>query len=294
MAVYKRTYKVYEGALTPSWSRFLVLSRFSASSLFDSRRFTAFAFLCLMPVFIAAFCIYAVHSSTVQLMLGTTFKAGNIVNNVSFWIFLQIQVGLSFILALWAVPDMMARDFSNHALQLYLSRPLSRTEYLLGKVSAMVILLSCITWIPGLLLFGLQAQLEGNGWGGENLWLMGSIVIGCLLWIAVIALLAMALSVWVKWRIAASALMVAVFFVLPGFGEIAGSILGTQWGKLLDLRYVLTLIWTRLFRIPLRYIHGWDYDGVPLWTAWAAVLGVCIISLLLLNRRLKAREVERG
>jgi ABC-2 type transport system permease protein len=250
--------------------------------------------MCVMPVFVAAFFIYSVHSSTVQLMLGATLKANSLVNNVAFWGFLQFQVGLAFVLALWAVPEMMARDFANNALQLYLSRPLSRIEYLLGKVSAVAILLSAITWIPGLLLFGLQAQLEGHGWGSENLWLMGSIVIGCLLWIAVIVLVAMALSVWVKWRIAASALMLAVFFVLPGFGEIAGAILGTQWGKLLNLRYVLTLIWTRLFRIPVQYIHGWDYDGVPLWTAWASVLAVCIISLMLLNRRLRAREVERG
>src|SRR5258708_20084023 len=104
----------------------------------------------------------------------------------------------------------------------------------------------------------------------------------------------MALSVWVKWRIAASALMLAVFFVLPGFGEIAGAILGTQWGKLLNLRYVLTLIWTRLFRIPLPQIRGWDYDGIPLWTAWASVFAVCIIAVMLLNRRFRAREVERG
>ncbi len=27
MAVYKRTYKAYEGALTPGWSRFLILPR---------------------------------------------------------------------------------------------------------------------------------------------------------------------------------------------------------------------------------------------------------------------------
>jgi ABC-2 type transport system permease protein len=188
---------------------------------------------------------------------------------------------------------MMTRDFANHALQLYLSRPLSRTEYLLGKISAVVALLSCITWIPGLLLFGLQAQLDGNGWGGEHLWLMGSIFIGPLLWIAVIALLAMALSVWVKWRIAAGGLMVAVFILLPLFGQIINTILDTQWGKLLSLLDVMMLIWTHLCRLPSQYLDGLP-ETLPLWSAWASLLGVCLISLLLLNRRLRAREVERG
>lgn len=294
MAVYKRSYKVYDGAFTPSWSRFLVLSRYSAASIFESRRFTAFAFLCFTPVFIGAFMIYLVHNASVQALLGFSLKAKDLIGNVWFWGFLQSQAWLAFLMALWAVPGMMSRDFANHALQLYLSRPLSRVEYLLGKISAVVILLSCITWIPGLLLFGLQAQLEGHGWGFENLWLMGAIFLGCLLWIAVVALLAMALSVWVKWRIAASALMLAVFFVLPGFGEAASAILGTQWGKLLNLPHMLTLIWTHLFRIPQNYIRGWQYDAVPLWSAWASVFAVCGISLVLLNRRLKAREVERG
>ena len=294
MAVYKRTYKVYDGPLTPTGSRFLVLSRYSAAEFFESRWFTVFSFLCLVPVFIGAFMIYLVHNASVQLLLGMSLKAKDLIGNVWFWGFLQSQAWLAFFMALWAVPGMMSRDFSNHALQLYLSRPLSRIEYLLGKVSAVVIALSCITWVPGLLLFGLQAQLEGNGWGRQNLWLMAAIFIGCVLWIAVVALLSMALSVWVKWRIAASGLMLAVFFVLPGFGEAASAILGTQWGKLLNVPYMMTLIWTRLFRLPEHFRHGWRYDDMPLWSAWASVLGVCLISLLLLNRRLRAREVERG
>ena len=39
-------------------------------------------------------------------------------------------------------------------MPLYLARPFSRTEYVLGKASTLVILLSLLTWIPGLFLFG--------------------------------------------------------------------------------------------------------------------------------------------
>jgi ABC-2 type transport system permease protein len=294
VAVYKRSYKVYDGPLTPTGSRFLVLSRYSAASLFESRYFTVFTVLCLVPALIGAATIYFVHSATTQLLLGMRLSSTDLINNVWFWGFLQSQVWLAFVMTVWAVPGMMTRDLANHALQLYLSRPLSRPEYLLGKVSAVVLLLSAITWIPGLLLFGLQAQLEGHGWGSEHLWLIGAIFIGCLLWVTVIALMAMALSVWVKWRIAASGLMFAVFFVLPGLGEAANAILHTQWGRLLSVPYVMTLIWTHLFRLPDRFIHGFNYAGVPLWSAWASVLSVCLICIMLLNQRLRAREVERG
>ena len=126
---------------------------------------------------------------------------------------------MGFVLAAWGGPGMITKDFANHAVQLYLSRPISRTEYLLGKVSVLVALLSCTTWIPALLLFFLKAELQGHGWLWENLWMAGSIILGCLIWIAVITLISMAVAVWVKWRIAATALMLGIFFLLPAAGS---------------------------------------------------------------------------
>ena len=40
---------------------------------------------------------------------------------------------MGFILAAWGGPGMITKDFANHSVQLYLSRPISRTEYLFGK-----------------------------------------------------------------------------------------------------------------------------------------------------------------
>ncbi len=294
MAVYKRSYKVYDGPITPTGSRFLVLSRYSWSALFESRLFTSFTLLCFSPLLVGSIFIYTIHSTTVQALLGTHVGNAEIITNTWFWFFLQVEISLALFLGIWAVPGMMIRDFSNQALQLYLNRPLSRTEYLLGKISAAVALLSAVTWIPGWLLFGLHAQLEGNGWGSEHLWLMGAIFLGCMLWIIVIVLLAMALSVWIKWRWVASIMMLATFVVLAAIGEMASLILDTQWGRLLNLNYVLNLIQTRLFRLPQSYIHTWRYESVPVWAAWVSVLGVCLICLWILNRRLRAREVERG
>src|SRR6478672_4261957 len=265
MAVYKRTYKAYAGRLTPEWSRFTVLSRYGFASLFDSRPFTAYAILCCVPFLLGAVVIYVMNTPSVQAWMG-------------------------FVLTAWAAPGMITKDFANHAVQLYLSRPLSRTEYLLGKASVLVTLLSAITWIPTLLLFFLHGSLRGNGWIWKNLWLAGAIVVGGLLWIAVITLYSMALAVWVKWRIAATGLMFATFFLLPGLGEAVDAILRTHWGRLLNFPYVMSLVWSRLFRFTEIQRHGSQYDWIPLWAAWATLLGMCAFSLWLLNRRLKARE----
>ena len=219
MAVYKRTYKAYSGPLTPVWSRFTVLSRYGFASLFDSRPFTGYCILCCVPFLLGIAYIYTMHTPSVQSLLHMQMGKEFDIDRRFFVFMLALQCGLGFVLTAWGAPGMITRDFANHAVQLYLSRPLSRTEYLLGKASVLVALLSATTWIPTLLLFLLHGSLERNAWLWKNLWMASSIVVGGLLWVAVITLYSMALAVWVKWRIAATGLMFATFFLLPGFGE---------------------------------------------------------------------------
>jgi len=295
MAVYKRTYKAYRGPLTPAWSRFMVLARYGFSTLFESRLFTAYAVLCLLPFLGGLVFIYVVHSATAQAVLNINFGKTPLINNYWFLGFLSGEFWMAFLLTAWGAPGMVSKDFANHSIQLYLSRPLSRAEYLVGKVSVLTALLSCVTWIPALILFLIQAQLQGGGWGWSNLWLARSIVVSGLLAIELILLLAMALAVWVRWRIAATALMIATFFLLPAFSEVFNLILRTHWGRVLNFPYLIVEIWSNLFRIPdLQVSHPGRQAPLPLWAAWASVLLVCSLCVWLLHSRLKAREVERA
>lgn len=293
MAVYKRTYKAYQGALTPAWSRFMVLSRYGLATLFSSRPFTAYAVLCMVPFLCGLVFIYFVHSSTAQLVFGFRFDQAPLINNRWFVIFLAIEAWMGFLLAAWGGPGNITKDFANHSIQLYLSRPLSRGEYLFGKVSVLGALLSCTTWIPALVLFFVQADIEGNGWLGKNYWMAGAIVLGCLLWIAVISLLSMAIAVWVRWRIAATGLMLGVFFVLPVLGQIFDHILRSNWGNLINFPLMISIIWANLFRLAATK-RASGFDIVPLWAAWASVLALCVFCVWLLHRKLVAREVERA
>jgi len=296
MAVYKRTYKAYRGPLTPGWSRFMVLSRYGFATLFDSRLFTGYAVLCMVPFLIGLVFIYFIHSSTAQTLLNIRFgrgEIGDLVNNAWFMRFLAVEAWMSFLLSAWAALGVVSKDFANSSIQLYLSRPLSRAEYILGKVSVLGLLLSCTTWIPVLLLFLLHGEMQGHGWLWDNIWMAGAIILSGLIWIALVTLLSMALAVWVKWRIAATGLMLATFFVLPGFGEAVNLILQTPMGSLLNLPYMIVLVWTRLFRLPW-HLQGGRFGIVPLWSAWAMLLFVCVFSVWLLHRKLKAREVERS
>ena len=169
---------------------------------------------------------------------------------------------------------------------MYLCRPFSRAEYVLGKSSVLAILLSQITWIPGLALFALQASLAGAAWTWANLWIAGSLVLSSLLWIAILSLLAMALSAWVKWRIVAGALLLAVMFFGAGFGQAINTVLRTESGNFFNLAFLMGTVWNALFQVSPDH-------AIPVSEAWIALLVYCAICLGLLLRKVRAYEVVR-
>jgi ABC-2 type transport system permease protein len=248
----------------------------------------------LVPFLLALAMIYIGHSNTVRALL--QFQGPNPfeINNYFFAAFLGLQSWFAFLLTTWQGPQLVAGDLANNGLPLILSRPISRTEYVLGKFGVIAVLLSAITWLPTLILFLVQASLEGHGWLWSHLWLAGSILLAAWMWIAIVGLLALAVSAWLKWRVAASAMMLAVLFVAPGFGAALNLILNTTWGHLIDVMYAVKVIWFRMFRVPIETLTQGHFADLPLWAAWCSVIATCAISVLLLNRRLKAREVVRG
>src|SRR5262249_57699634 len=77
-----------------------------------------------------------------------------------FLAFFNAQQTFAFILTILIGPVLISRDVANNALPLYLSRPFSRAEYVAGKMNVLAIMISAITWAPGLLLFLFQSYLE--------------------------------------------------------------------------------------------------------------------------------------
>lgn len=115
-------------------------------------------------------------------------------------------------------------------------------------------------------------------------WLAGSILLGLWVWIVVLSLIALALSAWVKWKIAAGALILGIFFAGAGFGSAINNVTRTRYGSFINLEQVIYTIWSDLFR------HGSRAD-LSVTEAWA-VLGVtCALCLWLLAKRIRAFEV---
>ena len=137
MAVYKRTYKPYSGPLTHPASRFLVLQRYAFRSVFKSRMLDVGYMACFIPGLIMICILYLNQNASVLGLVGQ--KAGFVKINASFFMnFLGFQFVLAGILTAFIGPTLVAPDLVNGALSLYMSRPFSRAEYVLGKGAVLV------------------------------------------------------------------------------------------------------------------------------------------------------------
>ena len=290
MAVYGQTYKRYEGALTPERTRFLILPRYAYESVFKSRLFVSFFVLCFVVPFAGLILIYLHHNLSALRLLQVSaddLKRFLPIDAGFFWRGLWMQGALSFAMALFVGPALVSPDLRNNGLPLYLSRPFSRTEYVLGKMSVLLILISAITWVPGLLLFLFQGYLEGAGWIGRNLDIAFAILAGSWAWMIFLSLFTLAVSAWVKWKPVARATMMIFFFVMMGVATVIEEALDGWWGMLLSSWHNIAAIWGGLFGRP-----GSD-ELPPVWAAWTALAFGCVLFLFILYRRIRAYEVVR-
>lgn len=285
MAVYDQGYKPYEGTLTPAWSRFLVIPRYAYQDLFKYKLFIVLFVLTFIWPLICAILIYLRHNASALTALNLPISNVVPINGLFFYIFTNVQTSLAFIFTVIIGPVLISRDLANNALPLYLSRPFSRYEYIVGKMSVLLILLSAFTWVPGLLLFLFQSYLEGGGWMWENLWIANAIFILSVAWLAILSLLAMAFSAWIKWRTAASAALFAIFIIPTPIGAAIHDIMRTDKGFLLNLGVAYGSLAAHMFRLD------WMHVFLSPVEAWIVFLGYAAIAFYMLSRRVKAYEV---
>lgn len=292
MAVYKRNYQPYDGPVTdPRW-RFTVLPRFAFMEAFDSKLFTVFFTLSFVPTLVATVFIYFFHHVESLLAFNANALRDLVpIDNKFFMTVLEFQTVLTFFITAYIGPTLVSPDLTNNALPLYLSRPFTRKEYVVGKLSVIVTLTSLITWVPSLWLFFFQSSMAGAAWMWDNLRVALAIILVSWTWILTTALVALALSAWVKWRPIAGGAMFGIFFAGAGFGEVVNDMLFRRpdplWGSLLDLQLMMRIISHWLFDVQF-------YNPVPVWSAWAGLLAICGFALLLLGRKIRACEVVRG
>ena len=287
MAVYDRRYRGYDGPITPQKSRWTVFPRFAWAQVFKSRLFVGFFTICFAWPVAGALWIYLHHNLAALTNMG--LDLGNLapVNTWFFATFMGVQCFFfGGLLTLLVGPGLVSPDLANGALPLFLSRPLTRTGYALGKMATLAILISLVTWVPGLFLFFLQSWFEGWSWFAGNIRIGVAIVAGAGIWIVTISLLALATSAVARRKVIAQTFLLGVII----FGSIAGQAINnmfdTQLGFVFALPELMHSVWEGLYQVDME-------ARLTAPVAWTALFAICGISIAILARKLKAFEVVK-
>ncbi len=298
MAVYKRTYSRYTGNLTDERWRFTILPRYALKTVFESKFNMTLFTGAFLPYLLSIVLIYLRSHLDALISLGLNEPAEGLqflsIDGNFFLTIFMIETFASFFLVAIIGPGLVSPDLGNNAMPLYLSRPFSRTEYVLGKLSVLVGLTSLITWIPGLILVGVQTSMVGFSWLSDNLRIPVGVVVGSWVWILTISLIALALSAWVKWKPVAAAALFGVFFVTAGFGTVSNLLLDMRWGILINVPSAMIMLWRWLFLAESTYrISSPPFDTVPSWTGFLTMIAVSVIALFMLGKKIRATQVVR-
>jgi len=186
---------------------------------------------------------------------------------------------------------LVGNDFQYGSLPFYLSKPIGRRHYVLGKMLGIGAFINLLTTIPALLLF-IQAGLlyDWQSYYIDNyLLLLGILGYGLLLTV-VLSLLLVATAVWVRRTVPLIMIWSGLFVLCHRVANflVEAQNLSPLW-RLIDL-------WNNLYLVGLWLMRA-DPEAVKLgpqpepWQAALVLAGVCIGSMLYLRKRIQAIEI---
>src|SRR6185503_11459899 len=285
MAVHSHVFHPYDGPRTAIGKRWMVVARYALAEALALKKTIVLLVAAAFPLLGAAVIIYLHHNLEAIKILALPLKALVPIDATFFFYVLTIQCYLAFALTAATGARMLVNDLRDNALPLYLSRPLTRVEYILGKTAALATLISLVTWVPSLLLVGLQMALE-PAWISGNWWIAPAIFVAGWTAIPFFAIVCLAVAAVLRRRAAAEAAFVALFLVVPLIAGVINQFLHAQWWIRFFVPAVFESLWTPLFR--LQQSNGLSPLGALMSLAVALVLAGTV-----LLRRVRAWEIIR-
>ena len=195
----------------------------------------------------------------------------------------------SFIIALIAIfggSGLIATDLKNNALSLYLSKPISWIDYLIGKFAVIGILIGCLTLIPGLLLFLEHSLLTDTAFLKENYWVPLSIIIYSVVITVSAGLLMLLFSSLTSNPRYATIGFCAVWFGLPVIYEVLRQITRSSRTAIVSIWENYDILGSALFNASHQHVVHWTWSLLVL----LALIAFCIF---VLHRRIRAVEIVK-
>lgn len=322
MPIYEFGYRPWQGKLRHRLLRWWPITRVGVALALRSRLLRRVLFLAWMPLLYFGPLFFFVGSVTdephaqpvlgeemVREFLGDALAARlrsdpqgvrSVAWSVAFYYFLGYTQGIAMMLVLAMVgPPLIAHDVRGKAFLLYFSKPITRSDYLLGKAGILLVYLAFVSLLPSLTLYVISIGFAPSLAAFSQ---TSSTIIRLLAaWLAVsipMTLLMLCLSSLTSQPRHATFLWIALWVVGQIFYGIMAASPGLQdasWTFALSLHHLaLTAVGTvfdvagQLDQLGMAGAAvGYRPTHSPT-IAWTVLASLCVISLLVLLRRVSA------
>jgi ABC-2 type transport system permease protein len=277
MPIHDQSYRRYGGKRESARSAWSVIALAGITSLVKKRVFLALLLFAWIPFIVRAVQVYVSANFPQASMLAMkpdTFRQ-----------FFDQQGIFVFFVTVYVGAGLIANDRRANALQIYLSKPLTRAEYVLGKLTMLAVFLLLVTWLPGMLLLLLQALFAGSfAFVRENIYLVPAMTLFSLLEVTVASFTMLALSsLSNSSRYVGILYTGAVLFTDAIFATLRG-ITGSTAMSWVSFPATLAQLGDLIFRVPLRYT-------TPAAVSFIVVLALVAVSMSVLERKVRGVEV---
>jgi ABC-type transport system involved in multi-copper enzyme maturation permease subunit len=276
MPIHDQGYQRYAGKRTPHGRGWWIIARASMLGALKYRPFIVLLLVSWIPFI----------GRAVQLYLSTSFQQVSMLAATAqtFRDFLD-QQGIFVFLVTIALGGAIADDRRANALQLYLSKPLTRTEYIIGRLAPALGVLLGVTFVPAMLLILLQIAFSGStAFIGQNLFLIPAITLVSFTQALLSACTIMALSSLSKSRRFVSIMYAGLIFFTAAMHQVLRTITGNRAWAAISPGDMMDVLADAVFRIR-------GNPPVPVAVAVLVVALLIAASFWVLERKIRAVEV---
>ena len=279
MPIHRERYRRRQSGVDLRGGAWAVIAANGLRALVRKRAFLFLMILAWIPVIVRGVQIWAAANVPAMAQAGIFAVSPQMFRD-----FLNQQEPLVFFITVYAGSGLIADDLRANALQLYLSRPITRTQYIAGKAAILMAALAAVTLLPGILLLLLVPAFAGNmNFLGDNILLIPSISAYSIVQITLSAFLILAMASPARALVRGHLYAGLSFFTHAVFGVVGAAIDGSAFSWV-SIFANLNQVGDVLFRLPPRY------DTHPL-VSTAVIVLIIGVSMLVLSRRIRAIEV---
>jgi ABC-type transport system involved in multi-copper enzyme maturation permease subunit len=277
MPIHDQSYRRYGGGKAMPGQAWMVIARAGIVNMIRKRAFLGLLLFAWAPFVVRAVQIYVTANYPQVAMFAPTAQ--------TFREFLEQQDFFVFIVTIYAGAGLIANDRRANALQIYLSKPLLRSEYIAGKAAILFGFLLFVTFVPAMLLLLLQVMFAGSfEFLKKNLFLFPAITVASLLQAMVATFTMLALSSLSKSSRYVGILYAGIIFFTAAIYGAMLAITGSSKLSWLSLGSNLQQVVDVIFRLKPRYATPWPVSLI-------VILGLIALAISVLERRVRGVEV---